>query len=127
MTTRKDALGEAQLTQLLNLLSNSKTASPNGAGAGSMLPAGGTKEQLKMMREEWAEASRSELRFMLRIYRQSTPEPGEREGGREGGTEGGRDRGMEGCALCSGSLANPRSSLVGRSAHMTPKTPYPDV
>jgi hypothetical protein len=28
-----------------------------------------------MMQEEWAEASRSELRFMLRIYRQASPEP----------------------------------------------------
>ncbi len=30
-----------------------------------------TAEQLQMMHEEWAEASRSELRFMLRIFRQA--------------------------------------------------------
>jgi hypothetical protein len=144
-TGHSEALGEAQLTQLLNLLSNSKPSgdgdpkvlllfilinnacvracvrlcvrafacvcvcvcvceyiySKGSAGRACLcvgvcvrvcvcntykhahthifipkvLPPGGTKEQLKMMQEEWAEASRSELRFMLRIYRQASPEP----------------------------------------------------
>lgn len=71
-SVHSDALGEPQLTQLLNLLSNSTTSSGSSVGHA---PAGSTREQLKMMQEEWAEASRSELRFMLRIFRQATPEP----------------------------------------------------
>ena len=68
-----EALGEAQLTQLLNLLTRSQDAGAlAGGGAGG---SHGTQEQLKMMQEEWAEASQSELRFMLRLYRQASAEP----------------------------------------------------
>ena len=68
-----EALGEAQLTQLLNLLTRSQDVGAlAGGGAGG---SHGTQEQLKMMQEEWAEASQSELRFMLRLYRQASAEP----------------------------------------------------
>jgi len=47
---------------------NSDAAAAAAAGVGLVA---NTAEQLQMMHEEWAEASRSELRFMLRIFRQA--------------------------------------------------------